>query len=156
MASSLVEQSDMPFVRRAARPSKSLRDAFVPTLSPGHGKRRPGARMAREKTGSLAVQRRIIQTGALPDCDAVRSKGPAGGAPERTAAGPHALANPGGKIYRVLREGDMLTPEMGASLASGGNPLRGLCRASAMALGASGRAAFCDLLAVDLTAWRHA
>ena len=25
-----------------------------------------------------------------------------------------------------------------------------------MALGASGRAAFCDLLAVDLTAWRHA
>jgi hypothetical protein len=24
-----------------------------------------------------------------------------------------------------------------------------------MALGASGRAAFCDLLAVDLTAWRH-
>jgi hypothetical protein len=29
-------------------------------------------------------------------------------------------------------------------------------RASAMALGESGRAAFCDLLAVDLTAWRHA
>jgi hypothetical protein len=25
-----------------------------------------------------------------------------------------------------------------------------------MALGARGRAAFCDLLAVDLTAWRHA
>jgi hypothetical protein len=25
-----------------------------------------------------------------------------------------------------------------------------------MALGESGRAAFCDLLAVDLTAWRHA
>jgi hypothetical protein len=26
--------------------------------------------------------------------------------------GPHALANPGGKIYRVLRERDMLTPEI--------------------------------------------
>ena len=35
-------------------------------------------------------------------------------------------------------------------------PLCGLCRASAMAVGESGRAAFCDLLAVDLTAWRHA
>jgi hypothetical protein len=34
--------------------------------------------------------------------------------------------------------------------------LCGLCLGSAMALGASGRAAFCDLLAVDLTAWRHA
>jgi hypothetical protein len=40
------------------------------------------------------------------------SKGRAGGAPERTVAGPHALANPGGKIYRVLREEDMLTPEI--------------------------------------------
>jgi len=36
------------------------------------------------------------------------------------------------------------------------NGVRGLCPRSAMALGASGRAAFCDLLAVDLTAWRHA
>jgi hypothetical protein len=35
-------------------------------------------------------------------------------------------------------------------------PLCGLCRATANVLGASGRAAFCDLLAVDLTAWRHA
>ena len=51
----------------------------------------------------------------------------------------------------------MLTLGMvGRIFASGGNNLRGICRASAMALGASGRAAFCDLLAVDLTAWRHA
>jgi hypothetical protein len=41
-------------------------------------------------------------------------------------------------------------------LLPGARPLSVFRRATAMALGASGRAAFCDLLAVDLTAWRHA
>ena len=38
-----------------------------------------------------------IRTGILPDCDAVRSKGRAGGAPERTSArqdSPAAIAAP--------------------------------------------------------------
>jgi hypothetical protein len=73
-----------------------------------------------------------IRTGTLPDCDAWqnfplkgrgrRTRTNSGWPPLgysyrgglhalRSAIG-HALANPGGKIYRVLRERDMVTPEI--------------------------------------------
>jgi hypothetical protein len=97
-----------------------------------------------------------IRTGILPDCDAGPLKRPRG---RRTGTNKRSPGLACG--YRGAR---FLTPA--ASLIFGTYlpvmrdvpdvALCGLCRASAMALGARGRAAFCDLLAVDLTAWRHA